>query len=202
MARQRVLGQLASAVMSLPAMLQPASTGIAMPISWVRLYSSRPATGKLPTFLGVTDGGFMADHAQDVGLIPGFVKGIFHGLAIDRQGLVLGPPGLIPGRKRLIQRARRNAHQAIANDKFTGDDIASVLPAAAEAPPGLLFQGAGPIRDGLIAAHAAQDGACRDAQHHRQAMATPLGPPGIGNGQKHGGSERIWSAASMIWGPL
>ncbi len=111
-----------------------------------------------------------------------FVDGILHGLAIDRQGIVLGPPGLIPGRKRLIQCARLDAYQAIANDKFTGDDIVSALPAAAEAHPGLLSQGIGPIRDGFIAAYAAQNGARRDAQHHGQAMATPLCAAGIGNG--------------------
>lgn len=62
--------------MSLPAMEQPSRTGIAMPISWVPGHSSRPERGKLPTFLGEVDFGFMAHDAQDVGLMAGFVKGI------------------------------------------------------------------------------------------------------------------------------
>src|SRR3990172_10570847 len=106
--------------------------------------------------------------------MPCLVGGILHGLAIDRQGIVLQPPGLIPGIECPIQRPRFNAYQAIANDEFAGNEIMSVLAPAAEALACLLSQAIGPIEHGLVTAHAAQDSARRNAQHHRQAMASPL----------------------------
>jgi hypothetical protein len=35
------------------------------------------------------------------------------------------------------------------------------------------------LRDSLVAGHAEQDRAGRDGQHHQQAMASPLGAPGV-----------------------
>ena len=123
----------------------------------------------------------MSYHAHDVGLLPGLVEGIFHGLAIHRQCIVLRSPGLIPGIERPVQRPRFNAYQASANDKFAGHDIVSVLTPTAEAFAGLLSQAIGSVGDGLVTARAAQRRACCDAQHQRQAMAPPLSAARIGN---------------------
>lgn len=126
----------------------------------------------------------MPDYAHDVCLMPRFIDGIFHGLAIHRQRVVLHPPCLIPGIKRPIQCVRFNADQAIANDEFTGDDIASLPTPATKAFAGFLTQGIGPVRDRFIAAHAAQRRARSDAQYDRQTMAYSMNTARIGNHRK------------------
>src|SRR2546426_7160135 len=160
--------------MSLPAMSQVFSNGIAIPISLVRFCSSLPSTGKVPTFLGVALLRLMPDHAHDVGLMSGLVEGILHRLAIHGQRFVLGAPSLIPCIERQIQRPWLNPYQAVANHKFAGYDIASVLTPAAETFAGFLPQRVGPIGDGFVTAHPASGRARRDTQHHRQGMAPPL----------------------------
>ena len=80
----------------------------------------------------------MSHHAHDVRLMPGLVDGIFHRLAGERQRMVLLSPRRVPGIERPIQRVRFNAYQAIANDKFTGHQIVSVLTPAAETFTGFL----------------------------------------------------------------
>ena len=109
------------------------------------------------------------------------IGGILHGFAIERPRLVLLPPRVVPDIERPIQRVGFNAHQAIANHKFAGHDIVSVLTPTAEAFAGLLSQAIGSVGDGLVTARAAQRRACCDAQHHRQAMAPPLRTARIGN---------------------
>ena len=123
----------------------------------------------------------MADHAHDVRLIAGRVNRVLHGFAIHRQRLVVLAPGLGPGIERPIQRVGLNAHQTIANDQFAGHDLAALLAPTAEAGAGLLAQPFGPIVGGFVAAHPAEHGARRDAQHHRQAVASSLPPARIGN---------------------
>ena len=59
----------------------------------------------------------MPHHAHDVRLMPGRIEGVLHGLAIERQRIVLRPPGPIPVIERPIQRPRFNTYQAIANSK-------------------------------------------------------------------------------------
>ena len=108
-----------------------------MPISLVRFAPSLPATGSVPTFLGVAAFRLMPDHAHDVGLMLRLVEGILHRLAIHRQRLVLGAPGLIPRIERPIQRPRFDPYQAVSNHIFAGNDIASVLTPAAETLRGL-----------------------------------------------------------------
>src|SRR5680860_1184990 len=132
-------------------------------------------------FLGVTDFGFMPNHAHDVCLMSRFVDGIFHGLTINRQRIVLLPPCLIPGIECPIQHVWFNTNQAVANDEFTGDDIASLLTPATEPLAGFLSQSIGPIRDGFIATHAAQRSACGDAQYNRQTMAYPMSAARVWN---------------------
>ena len=83
--------------------------------------------------------------------------------------------------ERLIQCAGFDAHQAIADDELAGHEVAPVLAAAAKALPGLLAQGIGPVGDGFVAAHAAQDRARGDAQHDGQAMAAALGATRVGD---------------------
>ena len=123
----------------------------------------------------------MSYYAHDVRLMSRFVDGILHGLAVERHRFVLLPPRVVPGIERPIQRVGFNAHQAIANHKFAGHDIVSVLTPTAEAFAGLLSQAIGSVGDGLVTARAAQRRACCDAQHHRQAMAPPLSAARIGN---------------------
>ena len=65
----------------------------------------------------------MSHHAHDMRLFPFFVDGVFHGLAIHRQRIVLRAPCPVPSVERTIQSIRFNAHQAIADDEFAGDDI-------------------------------------------------------------------------------
>ena len=108
----------------------------------------------------------MSHHAHDVRLLAGRVEGILHRLAIERQGLVVHPPGLIPGLERPIQGPGVNADETIADDKLTRDDAVSVLTPTPEAHPGLLPQAIGPIGDRLVPAHAAERGTRREAQHH------------------------------------
>jgi len=124
----------------------------------------------------------MPDYAQDVPLMSGLVEGILHGLALHRQGLVVHPPGGVPGLERSIQRLRVHADQAIADDTFTRNDTVSLRTPTAETPPGLRSQAIGPGRDRLVPTHAAERGARGKAQHHRQAMATPVRAARISNG--------------------
>lgn len=135
-------------------------------------------------FLGVAELRVMPDHAHDVCLMSCLVESILHRFAIERQRLVLLPPGLIPGIECAIQLVWFDANQAIANDGFAGDHVVSLFTPTAEPFACFLSQGFSPIRDGFIAAHAAQRRTGRDAQHHRQTMAAPLPAAGIGNHRK------------------
>ena len=94
------------------------------------------------------------------------------------------PPRPVPVVERLIQQPGFYAHQAIANDRCAGYQVAAFLAPTAEAFARLLPQVISPLGDGLVAAPPAQDSASGDAQHHRQAMAPPLGTARVGNGIK------------------
>ncbi len=92
----------------------------------------------------------MADDAHDVRLIPRVVDRVLHGFAIHRQRTVVPPPRLGPSIERAIQRVGFNAHQAIADDKFTGNDITPLLAPTAKAFARLLPQAFGPVMGGLV----------------------------------------------------
>jgi hypothetical protein len=73
---------------------------------------------------------FLSEYSSRVRCLVG---GVLHGLAINRRRIVLHSPGPIPRIERPIQHTRFNAYQAIANDKFAGGDIVSILVPAAKA---------------------------------------------------------------------
>jgi putative transposase len=73
---------------------------MAILISLVRLTASSPATGRVPTFLGVTGLALMADHAHDVGLTTLSVDGVAHRLAVDGEAVIGLPIGRVPALQR------------------------------------------------------------------------------------------------------
>src|SRR6266581_1676626 len=91
-----------------------------------------------PLFLGIALFRLVPNHTHNVGLMPVIVEGILHRLPIHRQRVVLGAPGLIPCIERQVQRPRFNPYHAVANHKFAGNDIASVLTPAAKPLAGFL----------------------------------------------------------------
>ena len=169
--------------MSLPAMSQVSSKGTAMPISFVRLCSSPPATGRAPTFLGVAAFRPMPDHAHDVGLTPVRVEGVLHRLAIHGQRIVRGAPGPIPRIERPVQRPRFNPYRAIPNHKLAGNHIAAVLGPAAKTFAGFLPQGIGPIPRWLYSR------ACRTASRPPRCPARPTRDGAV----PESGADREWS---------
>jgi len=72
------------------------SRGIAVLISFVRLTSSRPSTGRRPLFLGVADLGLVTDDAHHMRLVTLRVEGIAHRFAVQGQTFVFPGVGLIP----------------------------------------------------------------------------------------------------------
>ncbi len=91
----------------------------------------------------------MTHNTEDMGLSTLCVDGVFHGFAIHGQGAVSGQsPGLHPAVERPIERTGFHPHQAIADHKFTGNDITFILAPAAETLPGGLPEALGPVRHG------------------------------------------------------
>jgi hypothetical protein len=74
----------------------------------------------------------MADHAHDVNPVFLVVEGVAHGVAVDRQTVVVLAEDLIPALSGSVEVERIDADEDIAQDVFAGDEIASVLTAAAE----------------------------------------------------------------------
>lgn len=123
----------------------------------------------------------MTHETHDMILVSVIIDGVLHGFAVHGQRRVLGSPGLVPDRQRLIEGPGFDADQTIPEHGRAGNPILSVLPSAAKASARRLPQGGGPFPDGFVASHAAQEGAGSHGQHDRQTMAASLRPTRIGN---------------------
>jgi hypothetical protein len=133
-------------------------------------------------FLSVTNLRVMSHYAHDMGLMSMVVEGVFHGLAIDCQGILMCSPDPIPVIERPIRHVRFSAYQAIAHDRQARNHIMPVLTSTAEAFAGFLSQAVGSNGYGFVAAHTTQDSARRQTQHHRQTVAPSLLAALIGHG--------------------
>ena len=71
----------------------------------------------------------MPDHAHDVCLLPVFVVGMTHGLAVDRQTGIVLSVGLVPSLTRLVDRRRIDTDQDVTNDELTRHAVNRVLSA-------------------------------------------------------------------------
>ncbi len=156
-------------------------------ISLVRLTSSRLATGKAPTFLGVADFALMTDDAHHMRLMTLLVEGVAHGLAVDSQRLILPRVGFVPAPEGAVQMRGGDADQDIADDVLTGHHVTAPFPTAPEALAGFLPETLRPVGDRSVAAHTAEDGPRGNAQHGGQAMSPSLGATGIGDWGEEGG---------------
>jgi len=99
------------------------------------------------------------DDTHDMGLMTVLIDGVAHRLSVNGETFVLLSMTLVPALQGAVQMSGFDADEHIADDGLAGDDVAGFLAAAAEALPGLWAEAVGPIRDGLVAAHPAQDGA-------------------------------------------
>ncbi len=104
----------------------------------------------------------MADRAEDVGLLALWVQGVAHGLAINGEAGVLVAINLIPCLECLIQLPRIDTDQQVAEHRQAGHLITAFFSAATGPLPGLLAEAFGPIRDGLVAPHPAQNSSAGD----------------------------------------
>ena len=87
----------------------------------------------------------MANHAHDVGLMPLFIQGIAHGLAVYGQTLIVLTVGVVPLLKGAVQMHRVNADEDIAKDGEARNQVATLFAAAIEALSGFLTKAVGPI---------------------------------------------------------
>src|ERR1700674_3330512 len=174
--------------MSLSVSSMAASSGMAILISLVRLSSSLlPSTGKLPTFLRVAGLGLMADDAHDVGLFALFIDRVTHGLAVDSQRTVFLAMGFIPALQGVIEFARIDADQEVADDGLAGHQIATLFATTAETLPGPGAQTIGPVGNGFVTAHPTQDRGGGNSEHGGQPVAPSLAAAGVGDGEEECG---------------
>lgn len=129
----------------------------------------------------------MPNRAHDVRLLPLFIDGVTHGLAINGQAFVFLAEGRIPLLQGVVELCRIDPDQHIANDRFTGDEITPVFSPTTKAFAGLGAQVVRPSGDGFIPAHTAQDSPDGDAEHNRESMPPTLGTTWIGDGVKEVG---------------
>ena len=120
-------------MMSLPAISMASSNGMAILISFVRLTSSRPSTGKGPTFFGCSRQGLVTDDTHHMGWTAFFIAGVAHGLAVDGEAFVLPGVGFVPALQGAVQGGGFDANQHIADDRLTGHDVTALFATAAEA---------------------------------------------------------------------
>lgn len=130
----------------------------------------------------------MTDEAEDVPLPAVFIQGVVHRLAVDGQTLILAGIGFIPALQCAIQFNGVGADEHIADDELAGDEKAAVFVAtASQAPAGFLTQALDSVGDGVVAAHATQDGAGGQGQNGPEVVPASFGAAGIGNvGEKCG----------------
>ena len=100
----------------------------------------------------------MPDGAHDVRLVSVVIEGIAHGLAIDREALVLLAEGPIPLLQGTVEQGWIDTDQYITNDRLAGNQITSLFATTAKALARLNTQILSPSGDGLVAAHPAEDG--------------------------------------------
>ncbi len=123
----------------------------------------------------------MAHDTHDVGLTALSINGIAHGLSVDGKAFVGLTIDLIPALQSLVEVKGIDADETVANNGLARHAVAPAFTAATEALSSLGAEALGPVRDGFVAAHAAEDGARGDGQNHRQRMASPLGTARIGD---------------------
>jgi len=128
----------------------------------------------------------MTDDTHDVGLTALIIEGIAHRLAIDGETLIFAGVGLVPALQGAVQMGGIDADQHIADDGLAGDEVTALFETTAKAGPGLRPQALGPVGDGLVSAHATQDGPGDQAENRGQAMSPSLTATGVGDG----GEER------------
>ena len=104
----------------------------------------------------------MTDHAHDMRLMAVIVNGISHGFSVHGETVILRAIGLVPALEGTVKTDGINTEQAITDGKKTRHHRAPVFMPAVETLPGLLSQAFSSIRDGQIAAHAAQGRCCGD----------------------------------------
>src|SRR5271166_2022915 len=114
------------------------------------------------------------------------VEGIAQGLAVNRQRLILPRVDFVPALQGAVQMSGGDADQDIAEDVLTGHHVTAPLATAPEALAGLRPEALGPVGDGAVAAHAAEDGPGGNTQHGGQTMSPSLRATGIGDLGKEG----------------
>ena len=129
----------------------------------------------------------MTYHAHDMGLMPFFINGIAHGLAVYGQRLILLTISLVPTLKGAVQVHRVNTDEDIANDGEAGNEVATLFAAAVETLSGFLAKAVSPIRDGLISPHPTQDCPGGNGQNGGKGMSPSLSAAGVWDAPKEVG---------------
>ena len=137
-------------------------------------------------FLGDAQGSFVTDHAHDVSLLPRLVDRVAHRLAVDGEALIFLAESRVPLLQGEVEPDRIDPHQHIAEDGLAGNDITFLYVAAAKAFARLGFKVFRPCGDSLVAAHAAQGCASRDAEHNAEPVASAFG------------AARVWDVVKEV----
>ena len=123
----------------------------------------------------------MAEDTHDVGLMAVPVDGVAHRFAVDGQAVIVPAIDCVPPLPGAVELGRVDADENIADDVFTGHQVVTAAAPAAEALARRGRQVVGPLGDGLVPAHAAQDRAGGDGQHRWQRVAPSLAAARIGD---------------------
>src|SRR5674476_1369722 len=103
--------------MVLPWIAMASSSGMTIPISLVCFCNSlSPATGRVPTFLGVAGLGLMANGAHDVGLTALLINRVFHGFTVNGQTFIVLSVCFMPLLQGQIELLRIHADKHITKD--------------------------------------------------------------------------------------
>jgi len=125
-------------------------------------------------FLGVAVLGLMANDAHDVGLVSLLINGIAHGFAVNREALIFSAIGFIPALEGAVEMHRISTDKSIPDDVRAGNNKTTVYVSAAETLARLGAKTVGPVRDGPVAAHPAQDCASGNGEYGGKSMAPSL----------------------------
>lgn len=116
----------------------------------------------------------MANDAHDVGLVSLLINGVAHGLTVNSETFVFFSIAFIPALEGAVEMHRISTDKSIPDDVRAGNDKTTVYVSAAETLARLGAETVGPVRDGPVAAHPAQDRASGNGEHGGKSMAPSL----------------------------
>ena len=109
------------------------------------------------------------------------INGVAHRLAVDGEAFVLFSVGFVPALQGTVQMQRIDTDEDIADDVLAWNDIAALFTTASETLTRLGSKTIGPVRDGFVPAHPAQDCPCCNRQYVGKSVTSSLSTAGIGD---------------------